>query len=282
MSHMIEKVMLQSEVSTMENEETSEGVIEREEEVWQSIYMLLDHREIEGITAIDMIKGTMEVDPYNRYLATFQVLGVNDEEEIDLYDYYIVVQEDEENKLFILPFGIEILPSNHQSIKKDIAKSILKVANGWGLPSATMNQEGINSSEKIPTVGNDAILKSIATIQSIITFMENYMTNWLNAIEAKEPSLVEHYYEEGSKFKKVQIDKIKKLNKNEMTVEIYDVQVVDIKCVKEDTLFEVTIRGDFRVYSKEQIKMMDQVVTYTLEKNNDTFLLIEEKIIKKE
>lgn len=116
-----------------EKQAVDELNIEEQHSITKVVEQYIESSEIKGITPIDIKLQSVEKDAYNRYLAQMQVLGVDESKSIDVYDYYVVVEKTNQEDVFTIPMGIEVVPSNKNALEDAVVKSMVKVMNGWGL-----------------------------------------------------------------------------------------------------------------------------------------------------
>ena len=134
-------------VSTDELPENRLQVIDEKNEIniWPRIETLTEQLSYEGLCVIDMIPVSLEQDAYNRYFAIFQVLGIDEKEKIDVYDYYMVLQEARDEELYIRPKGVKIVKCEGNQMKSNVIISTMKIIHNWGRPDE-INHKDIKKS----------------------------------------------------------------------------------------------------------------------------------------
>lgn len=87
----------------------------------------------EELAIIDPGIISIQTDGFNRYLVELNSIGINNSYEVDLYYYYMVIQKNNEGRLYMTPFGIEIVKGEIEKVRKDLLVSMLKMMNNWGI-----------------------------------------------------------------------------------------------------------------------------------------------------
>lgn len=117
----------------LKSEETSIPQIDKEEKerLFKFSLNILEKTLKGKIALIDPELVTLETDACNRYFLKIEGIGIDDKRGIDLYHFYFILQKSQEDKLYMMPFGLEVLIGDVDNVKEDILISMLKYTNEW-------------------------------------------------------------------------------------------------------------------------------------------------------
>lgn len=238
-------------------------------DVWELVEGMLDHQDLGGITMIDVIPGKVEKDSYKRYLISCQVLGVNQSEEIDLYDYYMILQENEIGDFVMLPLGLQIMKTQPYETKKEIMSSALKLTNGWESPHPELEKKMANKVNDMNEIGG------IYHAQEIIDYMSRYLNEWSTAIKTKDGTKLEAYYLPDTELYKSYKVFMEQIQDPSIQMDIYDMEIINIVCKDEESIFEVTTKGKIKTYLEDQINRYTKEISYTIREDENGFKILE-------
>lgn len=243
--------------------------VANEENIWRGVQKLLEADTIDGITTIDVMQGRMEEDHYGRYFVTCQVLGVEEGGDINLYDSYMVIQQKEQEDYVILPLGMEFVQSGIDPVKKDITASMMKVANGWDVPYEEFESKWVKKSgEVIPA-------EAIYDTQALIAFMTEYVDKWPQVLSTYDMSGISKYYDiEGLTYQNYE-QALQFLKTQQLQLELYDAEIMEINPTKESDVFQVMVRGKFQTCTRDALHKQIVDTFYTIEKTDSVFKIID-------
>ncbi|MGL5676148.1 MAG: TcaA NTF2-like domain-containing protein [Cellulosilyticaceae bacterium] len=243
--------------------------VTNEENIWKGVQELLEADTIDGITTIDVMQGRMEEDHYGRYFVTCQVLGVEEGGDINLYDSYMVIQQKEQEDYVILPLGMEFVRSGIDPVKKDITASMMKVANGWDVPYEEFESKWVKKSgEVIPA-------EAIYDTQALIAFMTEYVDKWPQVLNTYDMSGISKYYDiEGLTYQNYE-QALQFLKTQQLQLELYDAEIMEINPTKENDVFQIMVRGKFQTCTTDAIHKQIVDTSYTVEKIDSVFKIID-------
>lgn len=120
------KTVLKPEVISMPQIDTEE-----KERLFKFALSILEQNLKGKIALIDPRLVALEEDGYNRYFLKIEGIGIDDRQTIDLYHFYFIIEKSQEDKLYMMPSGSQVLIGEVDNVKEDILISMLKYINQW-------------------------------------------------------------------------------------------------------------------------------------------------------
>nr|WP_307988978.1 hypothetical protein [uncultured Niameybacter sp.] len=118
--------VLKTEVVSMPQIDTEE-----QERLFNFSLSILEESLKGKIALIDPRLVALEEDGYNRYFLKIEGIGVDNRQTIDLYHFYFILQKSQDDKLYMMPSGSQVLIGEVDNVKEDILISMLKFINEW-------------------------------------------------------------------------------------------------------------------------------------------------------
>lgn len=105
----------------------------QKEHLFKFALSMLENQSRGKLALIDPRLINVEEDGHNRYFLKIEGIGINNKQIIDLYHFYFILYESNENVLYIMPSGSQVLVGEVERVKEDILISMLKLINDWGI-----------------------------------------------------------------------------------------------------------------------------------------------------
>ena len=248
---------------------------EEEDLIKQFAVDIVDTHPIKGYAMVVIGSNVIANDQHNRYLVEIDTVAVNNKGGSGLYTYYIVVQEGTDGQYYSLPFGIEVIKDNVDSLKREIIISTIKVVNGWGSSSeefekrwnTVLEEKSSSIIADKPQVkkGTTFNMNVIYSTQSILKYMNQYLLKYQEAIESNDPTLIEEFLLKDKEYYKELCSEIKKLETEEVEREITRTEIISISIGSENQVGFVEVQMDIRNYFKEQIINIPYVMKFKID-----------------
>ena len=105
--------------------------IEEQDRLFKFSQNILEEAFKGKVALVDPRLVTVEEDGYNKYFLKIEGIGINTMQAIDLYHCYFILQKSEQDELYMMPSGLEVLVGQVDNVKEDILISMLKLTNEW-------------------------------------------------------------------------------------------------------------------------------------------------------
>ena len=224
-----------------------------------SVYIkkLIDEYLEEELAIIDPSIKSIQADGLNRYLVELDCVGIDNSYDIDMYHYYMVIHKNNEGRLYMMPFGMEVVKGEIEKVRQDLLVSMLKMVNSWGLKpdeewrrwQETMLKMNYKNKE-------DAQVSEVGTVfyvQRLMSFINDYIVN--NPEEA-----------------------FIRVSKKGLYQEILDFEMMSITNINDQKECHAKVEAKVRVYENESIRDYQVEMTYEVVTHTDgTFRITEQK-----
>lgn len=204
----------------------------------------------EDLAIIDPAIRSIQTDGLQKYFITLDSIGIDNEYNVDLYHYYMVIHRNPEDKLYVMPFGIEVVKGEIDKVKQDLLTSMLKSVNGWGLEHEKTWQRwqdvmvNMNYKNAESRQGRIHTTETIFYVQGLICFINEYITNMPN-------------------------EAFMQISKTGVYKEVLDFEIKSITDVNQHEESYAIVEGKVRVYEKERIHDYQVEMTYKIKRNTD-------------
>lgn len=204
----------------------------------------------EDLAIIDPAIRSIQTDGLQKYFITLDSIGIDNEYNVDIYHYYMVIHRNPEDKLYVMPFGIEVVKGEVDKVRQDLLTSMLKSVNGWGLEHektwerwqdvmVNMNYKNAESRQ-----GRMHTTETIFYVQSLICFINEYITNMPD-------------------------EAFMQISKDGLYQKVLDFEIKSITDVNQHEESYAIVEGTVRVYEKERIHDYQVEMTYKIKRNRD-------------
>lgn len=245
---------------------------------------IVDTYPVKGYAMVVLGSNVIANDQHNRYLVEIDTVAVNNKGGSGLYTYYIVVQESTEGQYYSLPFGIEVIKDNVDSLKREIIISTIKVVNGWGSSSeefekrwnAVLEEKSSNIIAENPQIkkGSEFSMNAIYYTQSILKYMNQYLIKYQEAIENNDPTLIKEFLLEDKEYYEELCSEMENLEREEIEREITHTEIINISIGSENKIGFVEVKMGIRNYFKEQIINVPYIMKFKIgSKENEPQIL---------
>ncbi|MEG0846775.1 MAG: hypothetical protein RR090_01480 [Niameybacter sp.] len=216
-------------------EETShvdlEGDIEKER-LFQFANSILEETFKGKVALVDHQMDLISQDGHDRYFVKVEGVGINEQQKVDIYHYYMILQRTTQDELYMMPFGLEVLKGEVDKIEEDILISMLKLTNGWEMSQEEVLDKWRNNMEgeyynNLKQVTLD--INNLYYLQSLMCFVNEYI-----------------YTNEEEAFLKIGGEHVKR--------DLLDFTIREIKNKDMQEENTVIVTGKLRVYGTEWIK----------------------------
>lgn len=240
-----------------------EVVIERnkQEQLLEFTKQIIDEDTKDEVAVVDHIVQSIETDQCNRYLVEMQVLALNVTGEPIIYDYCLVIQQDEEGGLYILPQGVEVLINNDEPIKRDLTVSMIKMTNNWGRRD---EDKGSRLDQLTPIIQ----LENVHDAQKAIKLVNDYVNEFIVAINTKDNMKIDNVYTAKEPGQEEQCSRMDYLKDIEATINLFDFNVLKVECSQELEETSIDIQSTLRVYQEGRIKTINITATFKIIEQN--------------
>lgn len=217
----------------------------------------------EDLAIIDPTIRSIQTDGLQKYFITLDSIGIDNEYNVDIYHYYMIIHKNPDDRLYVMPFGIEIVKGEMDKVRQDLLTSMLKSVNGWGLEHeetwerwqdimVNMNYKNV---EALPQRGHTS--ETIFYVQSLICFINDYITNM------PDQAFIQ-------------------ISQNGLYQKLLDFEIKSITDVNQHKESYAVVEGTVRVYGQEHIHDYKVEMTYKVKKNRDgSFTIIQQTGIVK-
>lgn len=243
--------------------ELEEGKIK---EILSFAVQVVDRFPIDGHAMAIIDERLIAHDQYDRYLVEIDTVAINKNEGSGFYTYYIVIQENTESELYVLPFGVEVIQDNIETLKREIVISMMKVVNGWGSSAEEFEARwikaiGIADSERMGAsyAYEKLDLEDIFQIQSIFKYMNKYLVSYQNAIRTGDATLIKGFLEGDQEYYMTQYEEITSLKKQKIRREVTHAEITDLAIVEEHEEYTVGTKLEISTYAGK--RGWDTVIT---------------------
>lgn len=233
--------------------------VEEGEDFLEFAKKTLERYFAEDLAIIDPSIRSIQTDGLHRYLVMLDSIGMDSDYNIDLYHYYMVIHKSPDNRLYMMPFGIEVVKGEIEKVRQDLLVSMLKSVNGWGLEEEKAWQRWQNAMMKMNYKNNETTneikhnTETIFYVQSLICFINEYITSMPDQA-------------------------FMQISKTGLYQEVLDFEIKSITDVNNHEESFAVVEGKVRVYEKERIRDYQVEMTYKLISNPDrTFTIIHQK-----
>ena len=217
----------------------------------------------EELAIIDPTIRSIQTDGLQKYFITLDSIGIDNEYNVDIYHYYMIIHKNPDNKLYVMPFGIEVVKGETDKVRQDLLMSMLKSINGWGLEHektwerwqeimVNMNYKNVESLQE-----HYHTSETIFYVQSLICFINEYITN------SPDQAFIQ-------------------ISQNGLYQKVLDFEIKSITDVNQHEESYAVVEGTVRVYGQEHIHDYKVEMTYKVKKNSDrSFKIVQQTGIVK-
>ena len=256
-----------SEVEPVNEENTSmqEQLItgEESEYFFEFAKKTLENYLNDELAIIDPTIRSIQTDGLQKYFITLDSIGIDNKHNVDIYHYYMIIHKNPDNKLYVMPFGIEVVKEEMDKVRQDLLTSMLKFVNGWGLGHeetwerwqeimVNMNYKNVESVQERRYTS-----ETIFYVQSLICFINEYITNM------PDQAFIQ-------------------ISQNGLYQKVLDFEIKSITDVNQHKESYAVVEGTVRVYGQEHIHDYKVEMTYKVKKNKDrSFTIVQQTGIVK-
>lgn len=218
---------------------------------------LIDEYLEEELAIIDPVIKSIQTDGLNRYLVQLDCVGIDNNYDIDMYHYYMVIHKNSEGRLYMMPFGIEVIKGDIEKVRQDLLVSMLKMVNSWGLEPdeewGRWQETMLKMNYKNKENAQDNSVHTVFYVQRLMSFIDDYIVN--NPEEA-----------------------FIKVSKKGLYQEILDFEMMSITNINDRKECHAKVEAKVRVYENEsirdyQVEMIYKIITHA----DGTFRITEQK-----
>lgn len=256
----------------------------KKEEIKQFANKVVDEYPIEGHAMVVVENELISHDQYKRYLVQVSAVAINKEYNTELYTYYVVIQEDQEDKFYVLPFGVEIIKGDEDHLKREIMISMMKVVNGWGNSSwefeerwskALLMPKSRTQVIKDKRDGNQVDLNTIYYTQGVLKHISDYLLAYKEAVESGEFVYIQSFLVEDKDYSKKQYQELKEFKRQNISRELINSQVIGITLPDNKQECLIVTQIDSRIYLPNEIVSSSERVTYKVGSRNGEIRILD-------
>lgn len=260
--------------SIQESMQDEEGMLleqTQKEEIERFANYIVDQHPVEGHAMIVIESELISHDEYERYLVEVDTVAINEGHSTDLYTYYVVIQKDQEDEFYVMPFGIEVIKGDKDHLQREIMISMMKVVNGWG-NSAEEFQDRWSKALVIPKMrapmmdnnktNNQIDLDKIYYTQAILKYMNDYLSSYKDAIEHNDFTYIRPFLSEDEGYSAKQREELRDCQTQDIKREATRLQVVGMTLADDEEECLVITQVDMNTYLPDKIVKSSDRVTY--------------------
>lgn len=237
------------------------------EKIEEKVRAFIEDESIGGVTPIDIQLKAIEEDDFDKYLIHAQVLGVDQSENINLYDYYIIVENRNEDYFCTTPLGVKITQGKDNPIEHALAKSMMKIINGWDV-----------STPKHEKKVKEHLQQTHAYMtQEVFSFITRLMMDWMETARLFDGKLLNVYYLLEDPLYQKKLEQIENAKATIKEVEVYYLELTEVNIDEANNQAEVKLRGSIRIKEDERTYTTPITQYMILKKGENTFYIAEEK-----
>lgn len=249
----------------------------KKEEIEQFANKVVDQYPIEGHAMVVIESELISHDQYKRYLIEVNTVAISQGHSTDLYTYYVVIQENQEDQFYVLPFGVEVIKGNEDHLKREIMISMMKVVNGWGNSSEEFEDRWSkallipkNRAQIIKNKGenNEIDLNKIYYTQAVLKYMNDYLSAYKEAVESSDFNYIKPFLIEDERYSKRQYQELEKLKEQNITREVINSLVIGITLADNNQECLVITQVDMNTYLSDGMVRSSQRVTHKVGMRN--------------
>lgn len=244
---------------------------DKETRIYKYAEEMVTQYPIKGVMLLGGKPGIIETDGFNRYYAEFDVVGVNSEQEIGVYTYCMVIQEDQQGEFYVLPYGIEVLYAESDPLKKDIMTSTMKTVNQWGLDVAYTESK----TPKVSAASTD--INKMYMFQKMNRFIGEFMRTYADALSHKDFNEIAHYFMKDTSYYSTQKHIFDKLSKSVGYCDLREIEILGISALQNKEEFLISVEGRLYAYIEGKINTFEIDKTYEIILKDNIPIIIGER-----